>query len=112
MCYVIGNTPLYADLERKKGHIVLITLEGYQPYQITLTRGKTGWIWGIVISFGLVGVVVDVITGVVYKLEPEQVSVAMVRSTAIRQDGGLYIMTVLKPEPTWERVGQLTPETD
>ena len=109
---VMGNTPLYADLERKKGHVVQINLEGYQPFQITLTRAKNGWIWGNVISFGLVGVVVDVITGAVYKLEPEQVSAVMARSTAIKKDDGLYIATVLKPDPTWVKVGQFNPVTE
>lgn len=105
---VMGNTPFYADLERKKGHVVQVNLEGYQPFQITLTRGKNGWIWGNVISFGLIGVVVDVITGAVYKLEPEQVSAMMVRSTAIKKNDGLYIMTVLKSDNTWTKVGQLS----
>ena len=108
----MGNTPLYADLERKKGHVVQINLEGFQSYQITLTRAKNGWIWGNVISFGLVGVVVDVITGAVYKLEPEQVTAVMTRSTAIKKGDGLYIMTVLKPDPTWVKVGQFNPVSD
>jgi hypothetical protein len=41
-----GHTPVIANLSRKDNHIVRLTLPGYAPAELTLTRGVSGWVWG------------------------------------------------------------------
>lgn len=106
----LGVTPVSAKLRRKENHHVVIQLEGYQPYEIMLTRQTSGWIFGNIL-FGpgvLIGIAVDAISGGMYTLKPEQVSAEF--KTAERasvEDGTLLVMLVPNPDPKWEKIGQL-----
>lgn len=107
---VIGNTPLTKDLERKETHTVLMTLEGYQPYEITLKQKSNGWVWGNILFGGIIGLIVDVSTGAMYKLTPEQVEANLKRNgTASIKTGEdvLYIAVTLKPSASWEKIGNM-----
>ena len=108
----VGKTPLVADLKRKDNHLVRIELEGYQPFETTLTRTVSGWIWGNLIFFHgfLPGIVVDAIDGAMYKLTPAQVQAELqeLGATSMLTDSGLYLLVTLEPNPEWERIGQLT----
>ena len=107
-----GKTPVVAKLSRKDHHIVRLELAGYQPYEATLTRHVSGWVWGNVVFGGLIGLAVDALTGGLYKLTPDQV-VAQLQTgshASLRQEGDLYVAVVLTPDPTWEKVGQLQPQ--
>lgn len=104
-----GVTPLVADLSRKSDHIISFELEGYQKADLTITKSVSGWVWGNIIFGGLIGLVVDAISGGLYKLSPEQLNAELkkegVSSTIKNED--LIIMTVLRPDPKWNKVGQL-----
>lgn len=113
----LGQTPVLADLARKDTHTIQVTLEGYQPYEITLVRNVSGWVWGNIVFGGIIGLAVDAISGGLYRLSPEQV-MAELRSAVGAADavravppGGdlLYLTVVLRPDPTWERVGPTPP---
>lgn len=104
-----GKTPMIIDLKRKDSHMVKIELDGYQPYETTLTRSTSGWVWGNILFGGLIGLVVDSSAGGMYKLTPEQID-SELRSTqaeALSNDDGLYIAIVLEADPTWEKIGSL-----
>ncbi|MGE0552568.1 MAG: PEGA domain-containing protein [Gemmatimonadales bacterium] len=107
-----GRTPLVADLKRKDKHVVRIELDGYLPYEVALARGTSGWVWGNIVFGGLIGLAVDAITGGLYQLEPREVSAAMARSTAAitAGNGTLVVAVVLRPNPAWERIGDLARE--
>ncbi|MCX6832967.1 MAG: PEGA domain-containing protein [candidate division Zixibacteria bacterium] len=104
-----GKTPVVAGLSRKDHHIVKIELEGYEIFETTITRSTSGWVWGNIIFGGLIGLAVDAITGGLYKLNPEQVEGALATKakTDIGTDDKLYIAVVLKPDPSWEKIGNL-----
>jgi hypothetical protein len=104
-----GNTPMIIDLKRKDSHMVRIQLEGYQPYETSLTRSTSGWVWGNIVFGGLIGLVVDATAGGMYKLTPEQIVSELQSSQngSLNTDDGLYIAVVLKPDPSWEQVGSL-----
>ena len=38
-----GETPMEIVLERKKGHLIRIEMEGYEPYEISISRKKSPW---------------------------------------------------------------------
>lgn len=106
-----GTTPVVAKLSRKDNHVVRVTLAGYQPYDMTLTRGVSGWVWGNIAFGGLVGLAVDAIDGGMYKLTPEQLSATMSTGQASlgKSRDGIYLVAVLKPQAGWVKVAQLTP---
>ncbi len=104
-----GKTPVIARLTRKDDHFVKIELEGYETFETTLTRRVSGWVWGNVAFGGLIGLAVDAITGGLYKLTPDQVAAELRKkgSAALLKEDGLYVAVVLKPDPRWEKIGQL-----
>jgi hypothetical protein len=106
-----GKTPLAASLKRKDKHTIRIEMEGYQPFEMALGRGTSGWVWGNIVFGGLPGLAVDAITGGMYKLQPEQVQATLSQATAAMDDrtDALVVTVVLRPDPTWEKIGNLIP---
>ncbi len=105
-----GNTPISVKLKRKENHVVSIELPGYQPYETTFTRGVSGWVWGNIAIGGLIGLAIDAIDGGMYKLTPEQIHAEIrAQNASVTQMGGaLVVAVVLRPDPSWQKVGQLT----
>ncbi len=65
--------------------------------------------WGNIVFGGLIGLAVDAISGGLYKLEPPQVEGQLARREAKLEqlEDNLYIFVVLRPDPSWERIGTL-----
>lgn len=106
-----AQTPYVAKLSRKDNHLVRITMDGYAPVELTLTRSVSGWVWGNLVFGGLVGLAVDAISGGLYKLNPEQLQATLAKQgarVAPRTDG-IYVVLVKLPDPAWRKVGQLAP---
>ena len=106
----MGRTPVVLDLKRKDKHTVLITLDGYNPYEAAIARKVSGWIVGNILFGGLIGLAVDAISGGMYKLSPDQITAELREngdSARVLHDGELFITVVLKPDPSWEKIGQL-----
>lgn len=106
---LVGNTPVVAKLTRKDKHIVRIELEGYSPFETTLTRRTSGWVWGNIVFGGLIGLAVDASTGAMYKLTPEEINGTLGPVTSMTREG-LGVVVVLRPDPAWEKIGELTRE--
>ncbi len=105
----LGNTPVIAHLSRKEHHIVTLKLDGYEPGEMTLTRSVSGWVWGNIVFGGLIGLAVDAISGGLYKLTPEQLAANLQKKPVSLQkvDGLVYVAVVMRPDPAWQKVGQL-----
>lgn len=105
----LGMTPVVAKLKRKDKHVIAVTMDGYQPFELTTTRSTSGWVWGNIVFGGLIGLAVDLGTGGAYKVNPAQVSaqLAAAHASATFEDGTLYVVLVRVPDPSWERIGQL-----
>lgn len=101
----LGQTPLIAELKRKNEHFVTVALDGYEPYEITITKSASGWVFGNIIFGGLIGLAVDAITGGLYKLSPEAVNAELIQ--AADMEDGVFITVVLAPDPDWVRIGTL-----
>ena len=102
-----ATTPAIIKLSRKDNHVVKIELDGYLPYEATLTRSVSGWVWGNIVIGGLVGLAVDAISGGLYKLSPEQLTATLGKSVGSTDTGMVRIQVVLRPDPSWVRIGQL-----
>lgn len=98
----IGETPLYYDLKRNSSYDVTLELKGYHPYDLRISRRVTGWALGNVVFGLLPGIAVDAVTGGLFVLTPEDVHARM-------RDRGdeLNITVVLKPDPNWQKIGNL-----
>ena len=107
-----GKTPFVANLKRKDKHVIRIELDGYEPFEMPIARETSGWVWGNLVFGGLPGLAVDAITGGLYKLKPEEVN-APLASKAVSVASGrdyLVVAVVLRPEASWQKVGQLQAE--
>lgn len=105
----MGQTPLIVEMSRKNNHFVRIELEGYQPYEATFSKQVSEWVFGNVVFGGVIGLAVDAISGGLYKLTPDQVQ-AELRTNQMRYSKvspESCILVVLKPDPSWEKVGNL-----
>ena len=104
----VGKTPFEIKLERKSEHRVMIKLEGYQNYETKLTKKFNGWYLGNIIFGGLIGLIIDPITGAMYDLTPNEINAQMNKGTAFRSNGkDVYIAIALNIDPSWKKVGQL-----
>jgi len=108
----LGDTPLFADLKRGDDHIVTIDMEGYQKVQLTITKSVSGWVWGNIVFGGLIGLAVDAITGGLYNLSPEQLHAELKKQNigATIKNDGVYLFTVLHPDPSWQKISTLKSE--
>jgi len=108
-----GKTPYVAKLSRGENHILSVKLDGYQPYETTLTKSVSGWVLGNILIGGLIGLAVDAISGGIYTLSPEQINAVMASNTTnsvkTSKDGLVSIFVVLKPLPGWKKVASLKP---
>ena len=102
-----GVAPTLVTLSRNATHVVRIEMPGYQPYETTLTRSVSGWVWGNIVFGGPIGLAVDAISGSLYKLTPEQISGTLVTKTAKAESDNFTVAVVLFPDSSWQKVGQL-----
>jgi hypothetical protein len=109
-----GQTPVTTRLSRKDGHTVQITLTGYEPFEMNLTRHTSGWVWGNIVFGGLIGLAVDAMTGALYELKPDQVmgQLAQTHSSARIQGNTVYVFLVATPDTGWTRIGLLERAVD
>lgn len=105
----VGNSPAIVKMSRKDSHIVRIELEGYKPYEVTLTPELSGWVFGNIVFGGFLGLAVDAITGGLYQLTPTQIQAEMSKTDIAysKGDDDSYIAVVMKPDPSWKKVGNL-----
>jgi hypothetical protein len=104
----MGQTPIQKKLKRNQEYNVILNLEGYKPYRTTLEKKFNVWYVGNVLIGGIIGLVVDPITGAMYKLKPEEINGHPKKGTTYRTDNGMLFITIsMEVDPDWEKVGQL-----
>jgi len=72
-----GLTPQIVNIDRGKNHVLKIELDGYDTYETQLTRKISFWLWGNVLNGFIPGMTIDMLTGSMYKLFPENISVEL-----------------------------------
>ena len=104
----VGKTPFEIKLARKSEHHVMIKLEGFQTYQTSLTKKFNGWYVGNILFGGLIGLIIDPITGAMYNLSPKEINAEMAKGTAFNyKKGEVYVAVALEIDPNWKKIGQL-----
>ena len=78
------TTPTTLELERKNEYVLSFSKEGYESAQIQITKHLSGgYLAADILLTGLLGVVIDGITGAWYNLKPESVTVSLSKISAI-----------------------------
>ncbi len=78
------RSPATAQIPRGKGDFKMtIEKEGYKTGYVLLTQSLDGWLWGNILLGGLIGLLVDFISGDAYDLEPELVNFDLVKGELI-----------------------------
>lgn len=80
----VRTTPATLNLERKRSYLLTFSSPGYESESLEIKNGLNGWVLTADILLGLVGVVVDGLTGSWYTLKPDLATV-----TLRRDDGEL-----------------------
>lgn len=69
-----GQTPISIRLTRKDDHVVRVEKLGYVPFERNVKSGFNGWMIGNVLFGGIVGLVVDLVSGANPALSPTNIN--------------------------------------
>ena len=104
----IGNTPVQKNLKRNQEYQLTLKLDGYKTYETKLEKKFNAWYIGNIAFGGLIGIIIDPITGAMHKLKPEEIDGNLKSGTTYKTKGGnLYIKISLDIDSNSEKVGQL-----
>lgn len=87
------NTPCSLDLSRKMSHIITVEKEGYESINVTINNSVSGWIAGNILFGGLIGLVIDFVSGGAYKLQPETVEANLIKKDVSKMEERKYQAT-------------------
>ncbi|MFO0774344.1 MAG: PEGA domain-containing protein [Nitrospiraceae bacterium] len=80
-----GVTPMTVDVERKKDHTVVLTKDGYQEQTVKVDHGVSWWLLGNAVFGGIIGLVVDLVSGGGYSLDPSDINVSLTSTGTAQQ---------------------------
>jgi hypothetical protein len=98
-----GQTPVSLDLKRGRKQTIRIEMDGYQPYDIALSRGNNGWIFGNLLFGGIIGLVIDCVNGSIYTIKPD-----VIQANLLKDDSGTISVAVqAQPTGNLQKLGQM-----
>lgn len=101
------TTPTTIKFERKRDHVLTISMDGYAPEQVTLMRTMSGAVAGNILAGGLIGWGVDAMTGAQYKLLPSAVSVTLRPASVDNATTLRSVSNAMSPESRLRQLEQL-----
>ena len=104
----MGKTPFQKNLKRNQEYQLILKLDGYKTYETKLERKFNVWYLGNILIGGTVGIIVDTITGAMFKLKPEEIDGNLKSGTTFKtESGNIFLMISMDIDPNWVKVGQL-----
>tara|TARA_Y100000385_G_scaffold260197_1_gene289902 strand:- start:109 stop:570 length:462 start_codon:yes stop_codon:yes gene_type:complete len=104
----IGNTPVQKNLKRNQNYNLVLKLDGYETYETKLVKKFNAWYIGNIAFGELIGIIIDPITGAMYKLKPEEINGSPKRGTTYNTENGkLFIKISMDIDSNSEKIGQL-----
>jgi hypothetical protein len=104
----IGQTPVQKNLKRNQEYQLTLKLDGYKTYETKLEKKFNAWYIGNIVFGGLIGIIIDPITGAMHKLKPEEIDGNLKSGTTYRtESGNIFIKISMEIDPNSEKVGQL-----
>ncbi|MBW8036705.1 MAG: PEGA domain-containing protein [Planctomycetes bacterium] len=90
-----GRTPAQAHLKRKNEYIIDVTLEGHASKQVHLEQSiNPATFWNLLIG-GIPGWIIDGVSGAIWKLEPETVTITLQTASIDGRDRELLVFSWL-----------------
>jgi len=86
-----GTNPGKLSLPRKYSYNVEVTKNGFAMQTVAINQSVDGWFWGNCCLGGVVGMVIDYVTGNMWDLAPTKISVNMKVALSKTADG--YLVT-------------------
>lgn len=104
----IGNTPVQKNLKRNQDYSLVLKLNGYETYETKLEKKFNAWYIGNIAFGGLIGIIIDPITGAMHKLKPEEINGSPKSGTTYNTENGkLFIKISMDVDSNSEKIGQL-----
>lgn len=104
----IGNTPVQKNLKRNQEYNLVLKLDGYETYETKLERKFNAWYIGNIAFGGLIGIIIDPVTGAIHKLKPEEIDGSPKSGTTYNTENGkLFIKISMNVDSNSEKIGQL-----
>lgn len=107
-----GKTPQTLTLDRDEDHILTFRKEGYEEVRVEVKSRFDGatTILGNLLSWALLGIVVDVATGAAYSLEPAdvQANLAELKQSglidALPENGSRTVTVIMLTKEEWNKI--------
>jgi hypothetical protein len=75
---LVGQTPMVVTLDRDKSRgLIRIEQAGFQPVVMQRSKQINGWFWANLCFGGVIGIVVDLVTGDVKRFDDSPIAVGM-----------------------------------
>lgn len=104
----VGNTPVQQNLKRNQEYNLVLKLDGYETYETKLERKFNAWYIGNIAFGGLIGIIIDPITGAIHKLKPEDIEGSPKSGTTYNTENGkLFVKISMVIDSDSEKIGQL-----
>ncbi|RYY19271.1 MAG: PEGA domain-containing protein [Chitinophagaceae bacterium] len=100
-----GKTPAVIRMTRKKNHKLVLTLPGYEPYELLLKRKLDHWLFGNILVGAVPGIAIDLLTGSIYRLTPGDIYPTLRASDALTSSDAVVINVTLQPSEDWALIG-------
>jgi hypothetical protein len=105
-----GTTPVMVSLKRRSKHTVVISLEGYEPFEFVTERTVSWLVAGNVLLATPIGFIIDVVGGGMYNVNPETITGMLTPSDkqlTQSDDETPTVVLARTGSPGWEKIGQL-----
>jgi hypothetical protein len=86
-----GVSPQQITLARKNEYEIEFSSPGYQTQRLSLLKGLNGWVWLNIVGGGVLGGVIDVISGAAWKLEPAIVDMRLVKASGSEDMAEMHV---------------------
>ncbi len=106
-----GTTPMVVELPKKGRYSVRIEREGYEPVEMRMVKGVSGWyLFGNIVFGGLIGwLIVDPITGAMFTLPDVNIVLKPMSKTVSTLDVQEGLVILALGDIPAEYRGQLVP---
>ncbi|MGM0635674.1 MAG: PEGA domain-containing protein [Bacteroidota bacterium] len=109
----VGKTPIQKNLKRNQEYVLTLKIEGYKTYSTVIQRKFNARYLGNLFFPGPIGLIIDPITGAMYKLQPFEIYGTFESGTTFeKNDQDIHIKVTMEVDPNWEKVGQLEKKTE
>ena len=74
----VGTTPMMVTLNRETSSgMIRLEMAGFQPVTVVRAKGINGWFWANLCTGGVIGIVVDLVTGDIKSFDDTPIAVGL-----------------------------------